>query len=66
MWQRVAFESLAVGAVLAVALAIAQTLVKIKDIKTAVLVGLVVGAALHLLLELMGANAAYCRLAARS
>jgi hypothetical protein len=54
-------EALVVGAALAVALVLTTTVVRINDAKTALVVGVVVGAALHLLFELAGLNRAYCR-----
>lgn len=54
-------EALIVGAALAMALALTTTVVRITNTKTALVVGVVVGAALHLLFELAGLNRAYCR-----
>ena len=54
-------EALVVGVALAVALALTTTIVRITNAKTALVVGAVLGAALHLLFELAGLNRAYCR-----
>lgn len=54
-------EALVVGAALAVALALTTTVVHVNNVKTALVVGVVVGAALHLLFELAGLNEVYCR-----
>lgn len=58
--RRLIYEALAVGVALAISLAIAQSLVRIRDYKTALLVGLVLGASLHLVFELVGLNRSYC------
>jgi uncharacterized membrane protein (DUF441 family) len=58
-----ATEALAVGVALALALALLVSRgVRITSFKTALAVGLVVGAALHVLFELSGLNGAYCRM----
>ncbi len=54
-------EALIVGVALAAALALTTTVVRITNVKTALVVGVVVGAALHLLFELSGLNRTYCR-----
>jgi len=56
-----ATEALAVGLALALALALVVSRgVRITSFKTALAVGLVLGAALHVLFELSGLNRAYC------
>lgn len=57
---RLATEAAVVGMALAAALAAVTVFVKITNARTAVMVGLVAGAALHLLFELTGLNGAYC------
>ncbi len=58
--SRLVMEALVVGVALAAALVLAHGVVAIKDYKTAAVVGLVVGASLHLVFELLGLNRAYC------
>ncbi len=59
--MNLASEALAVGVALALAMMLAHSFVQIKDYSTAALVGLVVGAALHLVFEVLGLNRAYCQ-----
>ncbi len=54
-------EAAVVGAVLAVALLAAASLVRLTDPWTVLGVGFVLGAGLHLAFEAAGANAWYCR-----
>ena len=56
-----ATEATVVGLALAAALAATTTFVQIRNAYTALAVGLVLGAALHLLFELTGLNGKYCR-----
>lgn len=54
-------EAFVVGVSLALALAGATALTKINSYSTALAVGFVLGAALHLLFELSGLNTMYCK-----
>lgn len=59
--QHLVTEAVVVGLALALSLAGATTLTKINNYRTALAVGFVVGAALHLLFEMSGLNSVYCR-----
>ena len=60
-FTHLATEAVVVGLALAAALAATTVFVRITSAGTALAVGPVLGPALHLLFELTGLNAMYCR-----
>lgn len=61
MHSNLLIEALAVGAMTAVALAIARRITPIDSTNKALLVGFVIGVIFHLMCQVSGINAWYCK-----